>query len=153
MDKNEKLTLSYFTLSDMLNEAQQDGLLADGCCYSLDYDIDEEIKRNIESGDIKMVEDYNNGDYISRQATIAAIHELKMSVSGYDNDALDVSSIYEVLGEIPTADVQPVKRGKWKRVALILNRSVCSNCSWRTDEIDTFDFNFCPNCGAKMEDK
>lgn len=111
MDKNEKLTLSYYTLSDMLNEAQQDGLLADGCCYSLDYDIDEEIKRNIESGDIKMVEDYNNGGYISRQAAIAAIHELKMSVSGYDNDALDVSLIYEVLGEIPAADVQPVKYG------------------------------------------
>ena len=52
-------------------------------------------------------------DYISRQAAIAAIHELKMSVSGYDNDALDVSLIYEVLGEIPAADVQPIKRGRW----------------------------------------
>lgn len=59
MEKNEKLTLSYSTLYDMLDEAQHDGLFADGCCYDLDYDIDEEIKRNIESGDIKIVEDYN----------------------------------------------------------------------------------------------
>ena len=54
-------------------------------------------------------------DYISRQAAVAAIHELKMSVCGYDNDALDVSLIYEVLGEIPAADVQPVKRGHWNK--------------------------------------
>lgn len=59
MDKNEMLTLSYSTLHNMLDDAQHDGLFADGCCYDLDYDIDEEIKRNIESGDIKIVEDYN----------------------------------------------------------------------------------------------
>lgn len=67
MDKNEMLTLSYSTLHNMLDDAQHDGLFADGCCYDLDYDIDEEIKRNIESGDIKIVEDYNNGSYISRE--------------------------------------------------------------------------------------
>ena len=72
MDKNEILTLSYSTLYNMLDDAQNAGLFADGCCYDLDYDIDEEIKRNIESGDIKIVEDYNNGGYISREEAKSA---------------------------------------------------------------------------------
>ena len=120
-------------------------------------------------------------DFISRQAAIAAIHELKMSVCGYDNDALDVSLIYEVLGEIPAADVQPVKRGHWvekhrhrggyrqvtgkepmslsnETHTIIINERYeiddlyCSECGKLNESVFT---NFCPNCGAKMksEDK
>ena len=87
-------------------------------------------------------------DFISRQAAIAAIHELKMSVSGYDNDALDVSLIYEVLGEIPAADVQPVKRGVWKECENGLNK-YCSYCNKVHGTIYNAE-NFCPNCGALM---
>lgn len=57
MSDNPILKMTYSTLSEMLDEAQHDGLLADGCCYSLDFDIDEEIKRGIERGDIKVIKD------------------------------------------------------------------------------------------------
>lgn len=98
-------------------------------------------------------------DYISRQAAVAAIHELKMSVCGYDNDALDVSLIYEVLGEIPAADVQPIKRGRW---FLRGGNWCCSACNRKTlltlesniggcKEYGTVKTDYCPNCGAKME--
>lgn len=52
------------------------------------------------------------------------------------------------------ADVQPVKRGKWKHVAGM--NSKCSVCShyFPVIEFDSrpFDINFCPNCGAKMDE-
>lgn len=95
-------------------------------------------------------------DFISRQALIAEFKEKCNGECGcceYNGSDSDTGENCRLIVETPAADVQPVKRGKWKRVALILNRSVCSNCSWRTDEIDTFDFNFCPNCGAKMEEE
>ena len=53
---------------------------------------------------------------------------------------------------VPTADVQPVKHGKWKHVAGM--NSKCSVCShyFPVTEFDSrpFDINFCPNCGARM---
>lgn len=89
-------------------------------------------------------------DFISRQAAIAAIHELKMSVSGYDNDALDVSLIYEVLGEIPAADVQPVKRARWiiRKCRML---PYCSACG--SEPVAAIMTKYCPNCGALMQDE
>lgn len=55
--------------------------------------------------------------------------------------------------DMPSADVQPVKRGKWKHVAGM--NSKCSVCShyFPVIEFDSrpFDINFCPNCGARMD--
>ena len=111
-------------------------------------------------------------DYISRQAAIAAIHELKMSVSGYDNDALDVSLIYEVLGEIPAADVKPVKRGKWidvtetvvsgktkdgRELEINIVSGKCSCCQHYAEQVNILPtimkYSICPNCGALMQDE
>lgn len=70
-------------------------------------------------------------------------------IHGMD-EALKKLAAYENTGLEPS-EIQPVKRGEWKRVNLILNRSICSMCGWHTDELDTFNFNYCPNCGAHME--
>jgi len=57
-----------------------------------------------------------------------------------------------VLGEIddmPTADVQEVKRGLWieeERPTCYVYR--CTACG---DEFDA-PYNYCPNCGAKMDE-
>ena len=48
-------------------------------------------------------------DYICRQAAIVAIHELKMSASGYDNNVLDADLTCEILKEIPSADAQLIQ--------------------------------------------
>lgn len=60
--------------------------------------------------------------------------------------------------ELPTADVEEVKRGYWKmeyhetrstRGRLIRNKTfTCSNCNRRNGRITT---KYCPNCGAKMD--
>lgn len=74
------------------------------------------------------------------------------------NDLLGVfcmsESLYEVLQTIPTADVQPVKHGRWVRESNyrdydgdICSVYSCPVCSVRSGDTT----NYCPNCGAKMD--
>lgn len=61
----------------------------------------------------------------------------------------------EVLGmiyEMPAADVAPVRHGRWKE-ADDGDGIVCSLCGtdFCTLIYDTEYFNYCPNCGAKMD--
>lgn len=57
----------------------------------------------------------------------------------------------DVIQTAPAADVQPVKRGKW-------DGYICSECNVCADYFISGDFyfdekpNFCPNCGARMDD-
>ena len=67
--------------------------------------------------------------------------------------------------DAPTIDAVPVVRGEWRqgkefstypRAPFISTAYYCSNCEgeayWDTDYGQQL-FGFCPNCGAKMEDK
>ena len=88
---------------------------------------------------------------IKRQAAIKAI---------YDSDpngirrtlGFNVGQIEEALRAIPTADVAPVRHGRWA-----LNKKYgdyeCSECG--QGDVKAMDFTnlkmrYCPNCGAKM---
>lgn len=42
-------------------------------------------------------------------------------------------------------EVEPVRHGRWKRYGR--NLGECSNCG----EIVNIRYNYCPNCGAKMD--
>ena len=62
------------------------------------------------------------------------------------------------LNAIPAADVRPVVRGRWNRTDAYPHRlycSVCYNTYLKNDELLErweFPLNYCPNCGAKMEE-
>ena len=47
----------------------------------------------------------------------------------------------------PAADVVEVKHGKWKKSG---NEKTCSACKFIYYS-NNDDFNYCPNCGAKMD--
>lgn len=53
---------------------------------------------------------------------------------------------------VPSADVQPVKHGRWE---LTNNPSFrkCSECGawWSSDITDNCFTNYCPKCGARMD--
>ena len=60
---------------------------------------------------------------------------------------------------IPAADVAPVVHGRWE-IKLLNDYQkysvTCSICGWvGTENYDSYDvpsdFNYCPNCGAKMD--
>lgn len=56
----------------------------------------------------------------------------------------------EQIKSMPTEDVQEVRHGKWKRKNGIF---CCSECNYQfeTEGYIAF-FNYCPNCGAKMDE-
>ena len=56
----------------------------------------------------------------------------------------------------PSADVVEVKHGEWEKVSWWQhqNRYECNECSLCGCRVKPkFTYNFCPNCGAKMDGK
>jgi hypothetical protein len=55
-----------------------------------------------------------------------------------------------------SADVQPVRHGRWKPYDLTYGRSIyyCTACNHSAEVPTVLDdpiFNYCPNCGARMD--
>ena len=66
--------------------------------------------------------------------------------------------LVEVIRDIPSAEVEPVKRGKWiYDNQFHWYRASCSECGYmRATDIKADNWNgwkYCPNCGAKMENE
>ena len=59
-----------------------------------------------------------------------------------------------ILREAPTIDVAPMRHGRWVSVPHKLAR-VCSVCNrdepYKFADIDIDVYDYCPNCGAKMD--
>ena len=70
-------------------------------------------------------------------------------------------TFYDAMQTIPAADVEPVRHGHWKKSKgyerptengfVHDDRYVCDCCGWGCCCETKLDFNFCPNCGAKMD--
>ena len=98
-------------------------------------------------------------DYISRKEAIEKIKEEGILGDGY-SDTERENDVIKMLNYIPAADVQPVKRGRW---FLRGGNWCCSACNRKTlltlesniggcREYGTVKTDYCPNCGAKMEE-
>ena len=69
--------------------------------------------------------------------------------------------ILDLIDDLPTADVQPVRHGRWNEESPDCldgdSVYVCSVCgeTWTLIEGTPLDNNmhYCPNCGAKMEEE
>jgi rubrerythrin len=66
--------------------------------------------------------------------------------------------VASAIKNIPTADIAEARHGHWitEKEALEIDRydlaftcSVCGRCDWDCTESESF--NYCPNCGAKMD--
>ena len=91
--------------------------------------------------------------YIEREVAMEVI----ANVSFYLNP-LCLKEQRKKIKAIPTADVAEVKHGKW----IFINQaksyfdapygdiSECSLCGHKVDVSET-NYNYCPNCGAKMD--
>lgn len=61
-----------------------------------------------------------------------------------------MKKIVEMLEKAETADVKPVVHGHWEeRTWLIGYTNVCSKCN----EYSGTKHNYCPNCGARMDEE
>lgn len=69
----------------------------------------------------------------------------------HDGYAVLVKDIYDA----PTIEASPVVHGQWVHTDYAkhwTSKDECSECSYHSyDREDLTDFNYCPNCGAKMD--
>ena len=73
-------------------------------------------------------------DYIERKAAIDALKKDVMGGLNYGR----------ILNSIPAADVQVMAHGWWKWS----EGGQCSECGFHNSN---FGYDYCPNCGAKMD--
>ena len=83
-------------------------------------------------------------DYIERDKVLEAILDLppKMDEQGYG--WLARGGLYQLIRDFKSADVAPVVHGRWKWS----EGGQCSECGFHNSN---FGYNYCPNCGAKMD--
>lgn len=82
-------------------------------------------------------------DYIKREDALKQFDY-------YDLSEYLTTQIRGMLMDVPSADVAPVRHGRWVVIdAEEPRRYGCSKCkrlSWHME-------NYCPNCGAKMDEE
>jgi len=83
-------------------------------------------------------------EYIEREAAINAVF----------GAMADGRAVFPALNNLPAADVRPVVKAQW--VYTDMSRLVCSNCgnpvAFALKKDGWHHGDFCPNCGARMEE-
>ena len=85
-------------------------------------------------------------EYIKREAAIEAIMR-------EPTEAHYPSWYAEKIKAIPATDVAPVAHGHWvsDKADILFHCSVCETQVSTDWDYDDLSWNYCPNCGAKME--
>ena len=101
-------------------------------------------------------------DYISRPEFIASCEGrycAPCKEQGKDHNGVQCRACWvdDMLGEVldaPTADMEPVRHGRWKRCFEDWRQQIegdkCSLCGFEYYGTGISRFHYCPNCGAKM---
>ena len=93
-------------------------------------------------------------DYISREAAIVDFERCN-----HENPVWTPQRVKTLLMCIPAADVEPVRHGRWVRTEDDWNSlttfqcTVCGEefCFEIDEDLELLNYNYCPNCGAKMD--
>lgn len=90
-------------------------------------------------------------EYINRKALLQKAWDADTRI-GY----VQVVDVGDIL-DMPVADVAPVVHGRWEYIPQTLNtlsQFRCPFCRWWSlDPSIDGAYNYCPNCGAKMDEK
>lgn len=95
-------------------------------------------------------------EYVERDVAlkeIFSVYEREFPTASGAFDEFVTKTIPNILTYISSADVAPVRRGQWKPAGLtFMGESVdCPECGYRIAASIGRGWNYCPNCGAKME--
>lgn len=86
-------------------------------------------------------------EYIDKEALRDAL---------YDADAITMNGV-KILNQFPAADVEPVRHGRWIEYTKVIIPEPYNKWeqAWKCSECGFDDgfvaYNFCPNCGARMD--
>lgn len=94
-------------------------------------------------------------EYIEREALLEKLQTVEKAVfkNGYYNGQLHFEAVSgKDIVSAPAADVVPVVHGRWRksRIPVPVYGGIeisCSSCG----RIAAHEYNYCPNCGAKMD--
>lgn len=94
--------------------------------------------------------------YIDCEAAYPLAKKICDAIDSEDFQRLNFGMrILDWIDDIPAADVRPVVKAKW--VYTDMSRLVCSNCgnpaAFSLKEDGWHHGDFCPNCGAMMEEE
>lgn len=94
-------------------------------------------------------------DYVSREAALEAFENADADVrEDYRYGACDwgfgMKNIQKVLNSVPTADVEPVRRGEWN-IRLADEMTLCLECSVCGRKVDNIDLHHLPEAGEYGE--
>lgn len=86
-------------------------------------------------------------EYIERERLLKKFCSHCYGEDTCDTDCMDI----RIIKSIPSADVQPVKHGKWIQLTQNVEPTAlkCSLCG----EISCCHGMYCPDCGARMDGK
>lgn len=80
-----------------------------------------------------------------------------MNIEDDTNGYFNIMTALKCVDEAPTADVQEVRHGRWNTInSKVTQCSVCGVyrvCRVRRDIRTQVGWNFCPVCGAKMDEE
>lgn len=81
-------------------------------------------------------------------------HMRASELNGRRLHTMELEERLAVIDEVPTVDAVPVRHGKWKKIRGAINCSACKSSSWSMffEDLVT-SFNYCPNCGARMDEE
>ena len=94
-------------------------------------------------------------DYISRDELL----ELYASDPDCDKGSVPFPVVRQNILDMPAVDVAPIKHGHWNievsKYTGYRNKYTCSECGYSkmTDTHVSLGYNYCPKCGAKMEEE
>ena len=100
--------------------------------------------RFIESGVMKMA---NEKRLIDANAFFDKLEKLAELMRQGKIGEIDLNLL---IAATPTVDAVEVVHGRWEEYYAFMSCSVCDRCWYYTDN-DCDTFNYCPNCGAKMD--
>lgn len=90
----------------------------------------------------------SGNDLISRSMIVKVFRERSKSVVG------TASKVYEAIAQElegwPAVNAVPVRHGEWKSMG-DCGVTECSICKWSIEEY-VGDYNYCPICGARMDE-
>lgn len=92
-------------------------------------------------------------EYIEREEAKHVMALIVLEAIAYP-DTYTCGEAKRAIESIPTADVQPVKHGRWISIGHKLSR-ICSVCNcdepYKFADDDANVYDYCPNCGARMD--
>lgn len=91
-------------------------------------------------------------EYIEKNKAIKELYEVydyefPTASGGFDEYARMI--VPNTIKNMPAADVAPIRHGRW-RCHGDCGVTECSVCGWSIEEY-VGDYDFCPNCGARMD--